>query len=36
MNTVNIIYNIADLINKTAFGIAIWLGARMDTKASSN
>tara|TARA_B100000424_G_scaffold83174_1_gene62251 strand:- start:3098 stop:3793 length:696 start_codon:yes stop_codon:yes gene_type:complete len=34
MNTVNIIYNIADLVNKTAFGIAIWLGARMDTKSS--
>ena len=31
--TVNIIYNIADLVNKTAFGLAIWAGAKMDTKA---
>ena len=29
--TVNIIYNIADLVNKTAFGVAIWAGAKMDT-----
>ena len=29
--TVNIIYNIADLINKTAFGVAIWIGATMDS-----
>tara|TARA_Y100000748_G_scaffold82029_1_gene67792 strand:- start:123 stop:818 length:696 start_codon:yes stop_codon:yes gene_type:complete len=31
METVNIIYNVADLVNKTAFGLAIWAGARMDT-----
>ena len=24
---------IADLVNKTAFGLAIWAGAKMDTKA---
>ena len=30
--TVNIIYNIADLVNKTAFGLAIWAGARMDSQ----
>ena len=30
MGTVNIIYNIADLLNKTAFGLAIWAGARLD------
>ena len=27
----NIIYNLADLINKTAFGLAIWAAAKMDT-----
>ena len=31
-NTVNIIYNIADLVNKTAFGHAIWAGAKMDSE----
>lgn len=31
-NTVNIIYNVADLVNKTAFGLAIWAGAKMDTE----
>ena len=29
--TVNIIYNVADLVNKTAFGLAIWVGATMDS-----
>ena len=29
--TVNIIYRIADLVNKTAFGLAIWVGATMDS-----
>ena len=33
-NTVNIIYNVADLVNKTAFGLAIWAGAKMDTEGS--
>ena len=33
MDTVNIVYNVADLVNKTAFGLAIWAGARMDTKS---
>ncbi len=32
--TVNIIYNIADLVNKTAFGLAIWAGAKMDSDNS--
>ena len=32
MDTVNIIYNVADLVNKTAFGLAIWAGAKMDSK----
>ena len=31
-NTVNIIYNVADLVNKTAFGLAIWAGAKMDSQ----
>ncbi len=31
IGTVNIIYNIADLVNKTAFGLAIWAGAQMDS-----
>tara|TARA_B100000214_G_scaffold360443_1_gene322815 strand:- start:115 stop:813 length:699 start_codon:yes stop_codon:yes gene_type:complete len=30
--TVNVIYNIADLVNKTAFGLAIWAGAKMDSQ----
>ena len=30
-DTVNIIYNVADLVNKTAFGLAIWAGAKMDS-----
>ena len=29
--TVNIVYNVADLVNKTAFGLAIWVGATMDS-----
>tara|TARA_B100001094_G_scaffold65362_1_gene61452 strand:- start:2709 stop:3404 length:696 start_codon:yes stop_codon:yes gene_type:complete len=33
-NTVNIVYNIADLVNKTAFGLAIWAGAKMDSEDS--
>lgn len=31
---INIVYNLADLINKTAFGIAIWLAAIKDTEDS--
>jgi bacteriorhodopsin len=31
---VNIIYNYADLINKTAFGLVIWAGAKMDSQDS--
>jgi len=30
-DTVNIVYNVADLVNKTAFGLAIWVGATMDS-----
>ena len=32
-DAVNIIYNIADLVNKTAFGLAIWYAAKQDTAA---
>ena len=31
VGTINIVYNIADLVNKTAFGLAIWVGATMDS-----
>ena len=30
-NSLNVVYNIADLVNKIAFGIAIWLAATRDT-----
>ena len=32
---VNIIYNYADLINKTAFGLVIWAAAVNDSKEKS-
>ncbi|MAI41687.1 MAG: bacteriorhodopsin-like [Candidatus Azotimanducaceae bacterium] len=31
-DSLNILYNIADLVNKTAFGLAIWYAATQDTK----
>jgi|TARA_B110000881_G_scaffold85744_1_gene75145 bacteriorhodopsin len=31
-DSLNIIYNLADLINKTAFGLVIWAAAVQDTK----
>ena len=31
-NSLNIIYNLADLVNKTAFGLAIWAAAKADTQ----
>lgn len=30
-NSLNVVYNLADLVNKIAFGIAIWLAAIRDT-----
>ena len=30
-DTINIVYNVADLVNKTAFGLAIWVGVTMDS-----
>ncbi len=35
INAVNIIYNYADLINKTAFGLVIWAAAIKDSEASA-
>ena len=32
VEAINIIYNLADLVNKTAFGVAIWIAAVKDTK----
>ena len=32
VHAVNIIYNYADLINKTAFGLVIWAAAKQDSK----
>ncbi len=31
LDALNIIYNIADLVNKTAFGLAIWYAAKTDS-----
>ena len=36
MDGLNILYNIADVVNKTAFGMMVWYAATMDTKASSS
>jgi bacteriorhodopsin len=33
--TVNIIYNLADLVNKVAFGLAIWVAATSDSEKAS-
>ena len=35
-NNLNILYNIADVVNKTAFGLMVWYAATMDTKAASS
>ena len=32
----NILYNIADVVNKTAFGMMVWYAATMDTKSSTS
>ena len=34
VEVINIIYNLADLVYKTAFGVAIWIAAIKDTKNS--
>ena len=33
-NMLNIVYNIADVVNKTAFGLMVWYAATIDTAAS--
>ena len=30
--SLNVVYNIADLVNKTAFGLMIWFAAKKDSK----
>jgi hypothetical protein len=35
-DALNILYNIADVVNKTAFGLMVWYAATMDTKAASS
>ena len=30
--SLNVVYNIADLVNKTAFGLMIWIAAKKDSK----
>ena len=35
MKAMNIIYNLADLVNKTAFGLVIWAAAKQDTNRQS-
>ena len=32
-DSLNLIYNVADLVNKTAFGLAIWAAAKQDSQA---
>ncbi|HCY57794.1 MAG TPA: biphenyl 2,3-dioxygenase, partial [Opitutae bacterium] len=34
MDTLNIVYNLADLINKAAFGLAIWVAAVSDSETA--
>ncbi len=34
-NMLNIVYNIADVVNKTAFGLMVWYAATLDTAAES-
>ena len=30
--SLNVVYNLADIVNKTAFGLMIWVAAKRDTK----
>ena len=36
VENLNILYNIADVVNKTAFGMMVWYAATMDTKAAGS
>ena len=33
--TLNIVYNLADLVNKAAFGLAIWVAATSDSEQNA-
>lgn len=33
VNTLNVVYNLADFVNKIAFGLIVWVAARMDLPA---
>ena len=33
--TLDIVYNLADLVNKAAFGLAIWVAATSDSESAS-
>jgi hypothetical protein len=35
-DTLNIVYNIADLVNKAEFGLAIWVAAVSDSEEPSH
>ena len=35
-DNLNILYNIADVVNKTAFGMMVWYAATLDSKSSSS
>ena len=35
-DNLNILYNIADVVNKTAFGLMVWYAATMDSKSDSS
>ena len=35
LDMLNIVYNIADVVNKTAFGMMIWYAATVDTAAAA-
>ena len=34
-NTLNIVYNLADFVNKIAFGVAIWAAAVSDSSSNA-
>ncbi|MGY8670913.1 MAG: bacteriorhodopsin-like [Candidatus Poseidoniales archaeon] len=36
VNNLNILYNIADVVNKTAFGMMVWYAATMDSKSNAS
>ena len=36
VNNLNILYNIADVVNKTAFGMMVWYAATMDSKSEAS